>query len=68
MKRQIAWCLTFLAGTWAAVLIVGAFMEIAPGFLPLFPLAVVCWFARDMTWEHEFALAMSVLDKKPFTY
>lgn len=47
MKRQIAWCLTFLAGTWAAVLVVGAFMEIAPGFLPLFPLAIA-WWAKDL--------------------
>ena len=47
MKRQIGWCLAVLGGALLFAFTIAAFMDTAPGLLPLFPLALV-WWAKDL--------------------
>jgi len=58
--REIKLCLAVFGFAIAAAITVGAFMSVAPGLLPLFPIALI-WWAKDLPvfdFDRELALLL----------
>jgi hypothetical protein len=58
LTRGALWILAVFFAAVSVALGVGWLWMAAPGLMWCVPLAVLCWFARNMTWESELEQAL----------